>query len=90
MDCMLHDTESQKLIKDLMRLMNQYNVKFILLIDEIKRELDMTPPCANDTVLFIYISCWFNKSFYVSMFLLKDHSVSNSFIAHQKNGEFRL
>lgn len=43
MDCMLHDTEAQKLIKDHMRLMNQYNEKFILLIDEIIRGLDTTP-----------------------------------------------
>lgn len=80
MDYMIQDDEAQKLIKDHLELMNQYNDNFKLLTEEIKKGLDTTPPNANDDVLPICISCWFNKSFYVSMFLLKDHSISKSFI----------
>ena len=80
MNYMIQDDEAQKLINDHLELMKQYNENFKLLTEEIRKGIDTTPPSANDAVLPICICCWFNKSFYISMFLLKDHSISKSFI----------
>ena len=51
-----------------------------MLIAGLEKGIDITPPGQNDDVLPICLNCWFNKSFYVSMYLLKQHTIARCYI----------
>ncbi len=72
--------EAIKLINDHLTLLGLYNAMLERLIASLKHGIDVTPPDKKDRTKLICINCWFNKSFYVSMFFLRNHLIDNCFI----------
>ena len=77
----IYANEAKKLINEHIKCLNHYNENFKKYIEKLENSgIDTTPPNQNDEVLPICLNCWFNKSFYASMYLLKHHIISRGYI----------
>lgn len=77
----IYANEAKKLINDHIKRLNRYNENFKKYIEKLENSgIDTIPPNQNDDVLPICLNCWFNKSFYVAMYLLKHHIISRGYV----------